>query len=73
MMLALPMMTAAPNDVCLAAHWGKQRIIAAQSGATSYLRSKCIISLKGDASFEDKQGIRLNLFTEVWYNKLADK
>ena len=39
-----PMMTASPNDVCLAAHWGKHRIIAKRSGATSYLRSKCIIS-----------------------------
>ena len=38
------MMTASPNDVCLAAHWGKHRIIAKRSGATSYLRSKCIIS-----------------------------
>ena len=73
MMLAAPMMTAAPNDMCLAAHWGKHRIIAAQSGATSYLQSKCIISLKGDASFEDIQGIRLDVFAEVWYNKLIDK
>jgi len=32
------------NDVCLTAHWGKHRIIAELSGATSYLRSKCIIS-----------------------------
>ena len=39
-----PMMTASPNDVCLTSHWGKHRIIAKRSGATSYLRSKCIIS-----------------------------
>ena len=44
------MMTASPNDVryandvCLRAHRGKHRIIAKRSGATSYLRSKCIIS-----------------------------
>ena len=44
------MMTATPNDVrfandvCLRAHRGKHRIIAKRSGATSYLRSKCIIS-----------------------------
>ena len=44
------MMTATPNDVrfandvCLTAHWGKHRIIAERCGATSYLRSKCIIS-----------------------------
>ena len=44
------MMTATPNDVrfandvCLTAHDGKHRIIAERSGATSYLRSKCIIS-----------------------------
>lgn len=37
-------MTASPNDVCLTAHWGKHRIIAERRGATSYLRSKCIIS-----------------------------
>ena len=29
------------------------RIIAERSGATSFLRSKCIISPQGDASFED--------------------
>ena len=44
MMLAVPMMTASPNDVCLTAHRGKHRIIAERSEATSYLRSKCIIS-----------------------------
>ncbi|MBR6725510.1 MAG: hypothetical protein IKL81_00815, partial [Clostridia bacterium] len=32
------------NDVCLRAHRGKHRIIAARSEATSYLQSKCIIS-----------------------------
>ena len=52
------MMTASPNDVryandvCLRAHGGKHRIIAERSGATSYLRSKCIISPQGDASFK---------------------
>jgi len=36
MMLATPMMTASPNDVCLTAHNGKHRIIAERSGATSF-------------------------------------
>ena len=44
MMLAVPMMTATPNDVCLTAHKGKHRIIATRCGATSYFRSECIIS-----------------------------
>ena len=44
MMLATPMMTSTPNDVCLTAHCGKHRIIAERSGATSYLQSKCIMS-----------------------------
>ena len=57
---ASPMMTATPNDVCLTAHWGKHRIIAERSGATSFLRSKCIISPQGDASFEDIQSLRLD-------------
>ena len=35
-MLASPMMTVTPNDVCLAAHWGKHRIIAELNGATSF-------------------------------------
>ena len=52
MMLATAVMTASPNDVCLRAHRGKHRIIAERSGATSYLRSKCIISPQGDASFD---------------------
>ena len=53
------MMTATPNDVrfandaCLRAHRGKHRIIAKRSEATSYLRSKCIISPWGDASFKN--------------------
>jgi hypothetical protein len=45
--------------VCLTAHCGKHRIIAERSGATSYLRSKCIISPQGDASFDDIQGSAL--------------
>ena len=44
MMLAAPNDVRYANDVCLTAHWGKRRIIAERSGATSYLRSKCIIS-----------------------------
>jgi hypothetical protein len=48
-----------------ATFWGKHRIIAERSGATSYLRSKCIISPQGDASFEDIQGLRLDLFMKV--------
>ena len=70
MMLALPMMTAAPNDVCLTAHWGKHRIIAARSGATSFLRSKCIISPQ---AMHHLKYIRLDLSLKVWYNKLYDK
>jgi hypothetical protein len=31
MMLVVPMMTASPYDVCLAAHCGKHRIIAKRS------------------------------------------
>ena len=31
------------KDVCLAAQWGKHRIIAARCGATSYRRRRCII------------------------------
>ena len=51
------MMWASPNDVrfandaCLTAHWGKHRIIATHSGATSCLWGKCIIS-RSDASFD---------------------
>ena len=60
------------NDVCLTAHWGKHRIIAERSGATSYLRSKFIISPQGDASFEDIQGLHLDLFRKLCYNKLTD-
>ena len=47
------------NDVCLrqmmrglATFWGKHRIITGRSGATSYLRSKCIISPQGNAPFK---------------------
>ena len=49
------------NDVCLRAHKGKHRIIATRSGATSYLRSKCIISPQGDTSFD--------ILTVLCYNK----
>ena len=67
------MMTASPNDVrcandvCLAAHWANIASLRVKR-ATSFLRSKCIISPQGDASFEDIQGLRLDLFTKVWYN-----
>ena len=37
------------NDDGFATFYGKHRIIAERSGATSYLRSKCIISPQGDA------------------------
>ena len=68
MMLATPMMTASPKDVCLTAHCGKHRIIAERSGATSYLRSKCIISPQGDASFEDIQCFALMIYTpSAWF------
>ena len=50
------MMTATPNDVryandvCLAAHWANIASLRVKR-ATSYLQSKCIISLQGDTSF----------------------
>ena len=44
MMWASPNDERCANDVCLWAHRGKHRIIAKRSGATSYLRSKYIIS-----------------------------
>ena len=49
MMLALPMMTASPNDACLAAHDGKHRIIANEMSniimhsITSYRQRRYII------------------------------
>ena len=51
--------------------YGKHRIIAERSGATPFLRSKCIISQQGDASLKI-QGLRLDLFTVVLYNKLIE-
>ena len=59
MMLASPMMFALRMMRGFATFYGKHRIIAKRSGATSYLRSKCIISPQGDVSFEDIQGYAL--------------
>ena len=38
------MMTASPNDVCLAAHWGKHRIIASETSNIILSEAKNIIS-----------------------------
>ena len=43
MMLASPNDVRCANDVCLAAHWANIASLR-PTGATSYLRSKCIIS-----------------------------
>ena len=43
-MLASPMMTTTPNDVCLAAHWGKHRIIATNGSNIILSEAKNIIS-----------------------------
>ena len=63
------MMTATPNDAWLRHISGKHRIIAERSGATSYLRSKCIISPQGDAS------LLLTLFWHyvIKYNAIEGK
>jgi len=44
MMLATPMMTASPNDVCLTAQWGKHRIIASETSNIILNEAKNIIS-----------------------------
>ena len=44
MMKAVPMMTAAPNDVCLRAHKGKHRIIASETSNIILSEAKNIIS-----------------------------
>ena len=44
MMLAVPMMTATPNDVCLRAHKGKHRIIASETSNIILSEAKNIIS-----------------------------
>ena len=53
-MLAAPMMTATPNDVCLTAHWGKHRIIATNGSNIILSEAKNIISTQGDASLRYK-------------------
>ena len=64
MMLATPMMTASPNDACLTAHWGKRRIIATNESNIIFAKQMHHIA-EGDASFEDMQGLRLDLFAIV--------
>ena len=59
MMLATPMMTAPPNDVCLTAHNGKHRIIATNGSNIIFAKQMHHIAA-GDASF-DNQAIS-------WYN-----
>ena len=51
MMLAVPMMTATPNDVCLTAHWSKHRIIATNGSNIIFAKQMHHIAV-GDASFE---------------------
>ena len=65
MMLASPMMTATPNDVCLTAHWANIASLRNAVEQHHFERSekhhiavrRCII--------EDIQGLRLDLFTIV--------
>jgi len=58
MMLATPMMTATPNDVCLTAHWGKHRITATNGSNIIFAKQMHHIAA-GDTSFEDIQGFLL--------------
>ena len=58
MMLATPMMTASPNDVCLTAHCGKHRIIATEGSNIIFAKQMHHIAV-GDASFDDIQGYAL--------------
>jgi hypothetical protein len=58
MMMATPNDVRYANDMCLTAHWANIASLRS-TGATSYLRSKCII-LRSDTSFY-KQAI-------LWYN-----
>ena len=51
MMLAPPMMTASPNDVCLTAHDGKHHIIATKGSNIIFAKQMHHIAA-GDASFD---------------------
>ena len=50
-----------------ATFWGKHRIIASETSNIIFAKQMHHIAA-GDASFEDIQGSRLDLFAEVWYN-----
>ena len=65
MMLASPMMTALPNGVCLTAHWANIASLRNVVEQHHFERSEKHHIAAGDASFEDIQGLRLDLFAEV--------
>ena len=60
MMLASPMMTATPNDVCLTANWANIASLRNTVEQHHFERSEKHHIATGDASFEDIQGIRLD-------------
>ena len=51
---------------------GKHRIIATNGGNIIFAKQMHHIAA-GDASFEGIQGLRFDLFTKAWYNKVIDK
>ena len=57
MMLALPMMTAMPNDVCLTAHWAN--IASLRNGVEQhhFERSEKHHIAAGDASFDKHEDL----------------
>ena len=67
MMLAPPMMTATPNDVCLTAHWANITSLRSEVEQHHFERSEKHHIAVGDASLRYKR-LRLDLFAEVWYN-----
>ena len=60
MMLALPMMTALPNDVCLTAHWANIASLRNEVKQHHFERSEKHHIAAGDASF--------NKYMNLWYN-----
>jgi len=46
------MMTASPNDVCLAAHWGKHRITRGTQWSNIIFAKQMHHIAAGDASFD---------------------
>ena len=59
MMLAPPMMTASPNDVCLTAHWANIASLQSEVEQHHFERSEKHHIAAGDAPFEDIQGFVL--------------